>query len=176
MKKVIVFITVIVSITVIACSKKNQTEPSVSKGLTVKPNISVRSLNLPDETGSSRFIPKDSANRMIQSYLTSINYQQNDTDLRCLIVNADSLRKYLNDTSRGRITNVKLILAHTLAYVNAGGYGINAGYQTGAVTIIIAGYDQNNNYIYANSNMVLDHLSPCPYACPSGAAGGNMLQ
>ena len=175
MKKLVLFIAASVCIMVIACSKKNSTEPSVTKTPAVKPNISVRSLNLPQD-GGSQFIPVDSANRMIGSYLASINYQHNDTDIKYMIVNADSLRKYLNDTSKGKITNVKLILAHTLAYVNAGGYGINAGYQSGAITIIMAGYDQNNNYIYGAQNTVLDHIYPCPYSCPiGGTASGDYL-
>lgn len=176
MKKNIVFVTVIICLSIIACTKKNQTAPAANNAPAVKPNISVRSLNLSTDGGGSQFITKDSANKMIQSYLTSINYQQNDTDIKCFIVDADSLRKYLNDTSKGKITSVKLMFAHTLAYINAGGYGINAGYQTGAITIIVAGFDANNNYIYANQNMVLDHMKPCPYNCPSGSAGSNFLQ
>lgn len=175
MKKVIAFITVITCITVIACTKKNQTAPAATNSPVVKPNVSVRLLGLPEDNGGSLFIPKDSANKMITSYLTSISYQNNDTDLRSFIIDADSLRKYLNDTSKGKITNVKLIFAHTLAYINAGGYGVNAGMQTGAITIIVAGYDANNNYIYANTNMVLDHMKPCPYSCPSGNAANNTL-
>jgi hypothetical protein len=112
----------------------------------------------------SQFIPIDSANRMLGSYLTSINYPYNDSDLQSLIFNADTLRHYLQDS---RIVNIKIMLAHTLAYINKGNYGVPSQYQSGELTVIVVGYDNNNNYIYNPQNMVLEHAMPCPDWCPS---------
>ena len=127
----------------------------------------------------SRYIPVDSANKMISSYLNSINYQQNDTDLRSLIFNADSLVAYL---TTAKLANVKLMFAHTLDYINNGGQDQYAGYQSGALTLVVAGYDTSGNYVYysypgTNTKMVLENSMPCPINCPtSGTAANDLLQ
>jgi len=120
----------------------------------------------------SSFIAPGTANIMISSYLTSINSGENDSDVTSFSYNADSLRAYLANPA---VTSVKLMFAHTMAYINAGNMGVYAGYQSGAMTIVIAAYDVNGNYIYYGGN-VLDHGCPCPYTCPTGAAGNNLLQ
>jgi len=121
----------------------------------------------------SRMIPVDTANKMILSYLNSINYQSDDTKLRSLIYNADSLRKYLSDTS---IKNVKLMFAHTQDYINSGGLNVNCGYTAGALTIIIAGYNAAGNYVTPN-NTVADRAIPCPTVCPvNGTAANSLIQ
>jgi hypothetical protein len=128
--------------------------------------------------GNSSFIPVDSANKMLLSYLNSVNYQQNDTDLDCLTVDADTMRAYLANPN---VKKIKLMLAHTLEYINAGGGNQNCGYQTGALTIIMACYDSANNYVYyqapgSATNMVLDHAMPCPSNCAhGGSAASNIL-
>src|ERR1700761_9069972 len=55
----------------------------------------------------SRFIPIDSANRMISSYLESIDYTHNDSDLRSIIFEADSLEKYIHVARAGGIKKIK---------------------------------------------------------------------
>jgi hypothetical protein len=110
---------------------------------------------------------------MINSYLYSINSQQNDSDVRSYIINADSLRAYL---SNAEIKNVKLMFAHTLAYIDAGQTGMPAGYQSGALTIVIAGYDATGDYTYYGGGYVLDHAVPCPYTCAPGDAANPLLQ
>ena len=35
------------------------------------------------------------------------------------------------------------MLAHTLPYINSGHYGQNAGYRSGELTIVIAGYNKD---------------------------------
>ncbi len=128
--------------------------------------------------GNSAFIPADSANKMILSYLTSINYQQNDTDLDCLTIDADTMRAYLANTN---VKKIKLMFGHTLEYINAGGGNQYCGYQTGALTVIIACYDSMNNYVYYHApqsavNMVMDHAEPCPSNCArGGSAASNVL-
>ncbi len=125
---------------------------------------------------SSAFIPMDSANKMIGSYLASVNAPATDTALDCVIVDADMLRSYLNDTCNGKIKNVKLMLAHTLNYINTGHGGQYAGYQPNALTIIVSGYDATGNYVLAAGNTVLDQGQPCPSYCPpAGAANNNMI-
>lgn len=121
---------------------------------------------------SYEFVPVDSANKMIQSYLNSIGYPTTDTNLLSLSINADSLRSYLSDTA---ISDVKLMLAHTLAYINGGGKDENCGYKSSALTVIIAGYDKDGNYIYAPNNMVIDRGVPCPTNCPPGEAAQPLL-
>ncbi len=155
----------------------------------------------------SSFITTDVANQMIGSYLSSIgsgsglnsagaassssaanayngvagNSNGPVNDLKSFSIDADSLRAYLASTN---IKSVKLIFAHTMDYISAGNQGLFAGMQSGAMTIIIAGYDVDGNYVYytpggANGQggqYVLDHCSPCPANCPPGTAGGDLLQ
>jgi hypothetical protein len=109
---------------------------------------------------------------MIGSYLSSINSSANDTDVRSFSVDADSLRALLDQTG---IKRVKIMFGHTMGYINSGNYGHYAGFQSGALTLIIAGYNAAGNYVYYNG-MALDHCMPCPYNCPSGAAGNSLLE
>ncbi len=129
----------------------------------------------PDYTG---FISKDSANIMISSYLTSIasdSAPKPSPDLKSLIIDAKELRTYLNNNRN--ITHVKLMLAHTLKYINEGNTGKYAGYRSDALTIVVAGYDSASNYVFAPGNTVPDHCGPCPDFCPvSGTAANNLLQ
>lgn len=110
----------------------------------------------------SNFISMDSANKMIQSYLTSIAKDTADTNIQSIIVDANSLRKYLDDTS---IKKVKIMFAHTLDYINSGHNGEPAGYKPFAFTIVISGYNSDGDYVLAPGNMVPDHAEPCPTNC-----------
>jgi len=125
----------------------------------------------------SRFIPVDTANKMLESYLASINYTQNDTDLQSLIIDVNQLRRYIDTPNGLNITHLKLMFAHTLAYANSPKANTNAGYQSNALTIIIVGYDSSGNYVYfpQDQNMVLDYSQPCPPDCPPGEAGSALL-
>ena len=121
------------------------------------------------------FIHKDTANRMIQSYLTSASLDTSVRDnLQSLIMDAGALRSYLQDTS---ITSVKVMFAHTQKYMDEGHQGQYAGYKSGALTIVFAGFDAAGNYVYAPGNMVPNRLKPCPHQCPSaGTAQSPLLQ
>lgn len=121
---------------------------------------------------STVFIPVDSANRMIQSYLNSIG---NDAgDLKSLIFDADSLRALLSD--QPQIKKVRLFFAHTLSYINSGGEGQPCGYRSGELTIVIAGYNTSGNYLFYPAGKVPDTGIPCPSSCPSsGEASSNLL-
>ena len=122
------------------------------------------------------YLYKDTANRMIQSYLTSLSSvtpSPADSNLRSLAMDATLLRDYLSDTA---IKTVKLMLAHTQLYIHSGHEGTPAGYDATALTIILAGFDHSGNYIYKTGAYVPDHCIPCPHLCPAGQAGHNLLE
>jgi hypothetical protein len=130
------------------------------------------------DTAFSNFISKDSANKMIQSYLSSINAPNNDSDLRSIIIDAKQLRKYIDSMpNSGSITNVKLTFAHTLKYINSGHSTRYAGYTSGKLTLLISAYNSATGaYVYYNTNEVIDFGIPCPSNCPAGNAGNPLLQ
>jgi len=138
-----------------------------------KAAISTDTLSM-DDNYKAHLIPVDSANKMIGSYLSSLPADSQDSELQSLIMNAAVLREYLADTS---IRNVKIMFAHTLDYINSGYEGQPAGYKSGALTIIFAGYDAKGDYIFAPGNMVPNHTVPCPNHCVgSGSAASSLLQ
>lgn len=115
------------------------------------------------------------ANDMIQSYLDSINASSDNSNLHSLIFDADELREYLA-TDNGAIKKIKVMFAHTLQYISDGHEGENAGYKRGALTLIIAGFDANNDYVYWDTNSVMDNGTECPALCPtSGTAANDLL-
>src|SRR5690606_16176584 len=126
---------------------------------------------LSSPTSGPTFIPSDSANKMIQSYLTSTT--GNPDDLRALILDADSMKSYLTDTS---IRHLKVMLAHTLNYINDGNNGRPAGYESGALTIVVAGVNSLGDYVFIHGNGVMNMAAPCPYLCwGSGTAASDLL-
>jgi hypothetical protein len=122
----------------------------------------------------SRFIPVDSANKMIRSYLNSIDYTDNDTDLYSLMVDASQLKKYINEAPE-TVARFKLMFAHKLDYINSGNTNTYAGYKRNALTLVIAACGENGDYIYFNTNEVLNYSSPCPPDCPPGEAESPIL-
>lgn len=119
------------------------------------------------------FITKDSANKMIGSYLSSLD-PSSDSQLYSLIMDADELREFLEDTT---IEGLKIMFAHTLEYINAGNKGQPAGYESGALTIVISGFDVHGNYVYAPGTKVPDAVKPCPPHCKiNGTAASNLLE
>ncbi|RZL20416.1 MAG: hypothetical protein EOO89_00235 [Pedobacter sp.] len=118
----------------------------------------------------------DSANRMIQSYLTSIQPEINTDEIRSLIFDANLLRIYLNDSSNGKIENLKMILAHKLSYINSGHFGQRPDSNSNALTLVLIGYGANGNYIYYDQNHALNICQPCPRECPeTGTASSDVL-
>lgn len=114
----------------------------------------------------SRSIPVDSANRMISSYLTSIDYPSNETSLRSLAFSADSLRDYLNDSN---IKTIRFMFAHQPAYINAGHFGEPSGMNPDALTLVIVGMSNTGAYILNKNDEVFEHCKPCPKFCASSA-------
>ncbi len=175
------FIAMCVIAVAVACRKDNSEVAPASPTSAPQSNNSSTSRyayrTTDDSTVNSLFISKSVANEMISSYIYSLGNTSSSNivnDLKAFSIDADSLRMYLADT---RIKNVKLIFGHTMKYINAGNTGKYAGMQSGAITIIVAGYDSNGVYIYhAAGNEVLDHAAPCPYTCGIGDAGSDLLQ
>ncbi len=170
MKKSTAFILMaIIIITIVACSKKSGTTNGQVNPVNLNSLLDSASYGL-----DSPFISKDSANKMISSYLASVNNTTYEDDVHSYTIDAQALRYYLNNTN---IKHVKIMLAHRLDYINNGGEDNYAGNRYDAMTLVIAGYDQNSNYVYTTSNMVLDHATACPYECPgSGTAAYDLLQ
>jgi len=115
----------------------------------------------------SQSIPVDTANRMIKSYLDGVGYPMADTAIRALSFDADTLRAYLANHD---ITTVKFMFAHQQSYINSGGYGTHPGLNPNAITLVIAGLNDNDQYVLNSRNGVYEHMSPCPVQCPGGAS------
>lgn len=164
------------------CGDSNSTSDGAADAVTTESkenkamSSSAQAMMMP-AAPQQHFIPADTANVMISSYLRSINYQLNDTDLRSVIIDADSLRAYLSDAG---VTKIKIMFAHTLDYINNGGRDQPAGYKSTALTFVIAGYDKDDNYLFylptGGSGLVLNHAMPCPMNCPTtGTASQDLL-
>jgi hypothetical protein len=123
------------------------------------------------------YIPIDSANKMIGSYLNSINSQQNDSDLHSVIFDADCLRDYLKDNN---VSKIKIMFAHTLEYINNGGQDQNVGYEAGKLTFVLAGFDRYGDYVFSLQDTirsVMNHGTACPTICPrDGSASNDLLR
>jgi|GEM_PF-759857 len=126
------------------------------------------------------FIHKDTANKMIQSYLNSLDNIPppeegvSPQQLYSLIIDADELRTYLSDPA---IKNVKVMFAHTLDYINTGNADIPAGMTSGALTIVFGGFDSSGNYVYAPGMTLPNEARGCPPYCPStGTATNNLFE
>lgn len=121
-------------------------------------------------TASQSFIPIDSANKMVNSYLNSISFPGSDTNVRCFSIKASDLRLLLDSLPQSpAIKEVQVKFGHTLEYINSGHANQFAGYQKNALTLLVVGVDVAGNYVYA-SGKVLDHSHPCPNNCPNGTA------
>jgi hypothetical protein len=174
------FVLLSLGLVFFACKKESNVSTAVNTPHSSPNQIKTHGITkeearlVPDYSNTiSSFISTAEANVMINSYLASINSSANDTDIRSFSINADTLRAYLADTT---VTHLKLMFAHTQNYANSGNYGVHAGYQSGAITIVIAAYNTGTgHYVYHNGN-VMDHCVPCPYTCPSGTAGNSTLQ
>lgn len=161
------FLVIATAMIVYACNKKNTTVDTGGSKQGNKPDYRSYALMGLD----SPFLLPDTANVMIQSYLSGIDNAS--TQLKSLIVDANALRYYLQNTD---ITKVKLMFAHKLNYVRNHG---STGYDDmdyRALTIVIAGFDNNNNYIYSPQGAVMDFCQPCPANCPpTGTAAYDIL-
>lgn len=103
------------------------------------------------------------ANGYINDFIADY-YNTGKAPVKSMIMDADLLRTYLADSS---IKNVKFMLGARTIQVN--------GNDKEIFTLIVAGYDSNNNYVMASTSpdMILDHTAPCPNACPSSGTAAN---
>jgi len=121
------------------------------------------------------FISIDSANKMLGSYLGSLD-TANDSNLHSLIIDANDLRDYLNSEEGLSVSHMKIMFAHKLSYINAGKGNIPCGYKNNGLTVILAGYNSDNNYIYFGGK-IMNMAHPCPMDCPqSGTASSDLLE
>ena len=131
------------------------------------------------DTEFSRPINIDTANRMIQSYLTAINNTVNTQEIKSVIYDADVLRAYLDQhvgTDMKRIEKIKFIFAHSLDYVNSGNEGKRPDTNSHALTLVIVGVDKDGNYVYTKGGQALDFAQPCPPRCPvQGNSSSSLL-
>lgn len=168
MKSAILGVTAAVSIFLFsACNRQVNSDPQMDSTPVTVQNRDLRYENARQVgAGYSQPISLDTANRMIASYLQSVNYPIVDTAVRSLAFNADTLRAYLADP---RVTSLEFVLAHQLSYINAGTdrFGKNIGMKPGALTIIAVGIDDNGNVVRNSSNGVYEHAMPCPNNCPN---------
>jgi hypothetical protein len=83
------------------------------------------------------------------------------------------VRKLLSDPN---ISSIKIMFAHSLDYINAGGKDIPCGYCAKELTVIISGYDNAGNNLYNPQGTVLEIGNPCPPNCHvNGAAIHDLL-
>ncbi len=154
----------------------NPGQPSSEDKETVQATTSINPLYYSDDRRHSKPIPIDTANKMIQSYLTSVNPAANPYETRSLIFQADILRDYLSDSSHGKIEHLKMVLAHRLSYINAGHFGQRPDSNSEALTLVLVGYGENGNYIYFDGDKALNVCQPCPRECPeAGTAASDLL-
>lgn len=121
-------------------------------------------------TAGESFIPVDSANKMISSFLGSVTGE--DSSLHSMIMNAVDIRDYLKDTT---ITELKIMFAHKLSYINSGHQNVPAGYNLDALTVVLAGFDSSGNYVVRPGSMVPNRAAPCPVFCPNRGTAANDL-
>lgn len=123
----------------------------------------------------SSFITIDSANKMLTSYLNSINYQNNDTDIQSITFNAADLRRLLDSmTNSSTISEVQIKFAHKLSYINDGNGNQPAGYNYDALTLLLIGVNASGNYVN-QATSIMNHGRPCPKTCPPGTAANPLF-
>jgi hypothetical protein len=123
------------------------------------------------------FISVDSANKMISSYLGSINYRTNDSSLYSLVIDAEALRHYMDTMPpANKIKKFKIMLAHRLDYINSGHQNQLGAYNQNALTVVVAGINSMGDYVMFPGNQILDNSMPCPTSCPSGTASLPLIQ
>ena len=155
-----------------ACSKEETAAPTSHSPVTDRAPSTTFSLsglpNLARYAGDdySQSIPVTLANQMIGSYLSSVSYPSYDTALRSLTFDADTLRSYLQDTS---IKTLRFYMAHTPAYI-ASNKDKYAGLNPGAITLIIAGLNDDDEVIRNKRGEVYEHMQNCPAVCPGNSS------
>lgn len=164
----------------LSCSKKeNVTSRRIPERMSVATMAPVSGKSAMRERYSSYYkhlVSLEDANRMIKSYLNGIGYPQNQSAIRSWTLDADALRSFICEGNGAEMSKIKLMLAHTMEYTNAGNEGKSSMDKGDALTLIIVGVDEENNYIYSPEGDVLDFCQPCPTQClETGDAANDLL-
>lgn len=174
--KIMLFICLLIASLPFTCSRKIGS--AIPRNfMWMGPQVAVSTPDLDQDFSSG--IPIDTANRMINSYLQGINYQVNTNEIRSWTFSADSLRRLLTAGNGKQIVRLKLLLAHSLEYIHAGHEGERPPVNSHALTLIVVGLDQNNNYIYNPEGEAYEHAFPCPPRClgrDSLTSSGTLVQ
>ncbi|PSK89704.1 hypothetical protein [Taibaiella chishuiensis] len=173
MRKLHILTWVVVLLCCYSCKKDKTTESENSKQAAATQSdqggYTAMTYNVVIDTN---LVPIDTVNRMIRSYLRSLDGE--DDNLRSLILNAETLREYLKDSS---IKEVKLMFAHTQSYMNSGHEGQPVGLKSNALTIVLAGYRADGTYVLSQGYKVPDRARPCPTSCPLvGSASKDVIE
>lgn len=173
MRKLHILTWVVALLCCYSCKKDKTTESEASK-TTAETQSGQGGYTAMTYTVSAdpNLIPIDTANKMINSYLKSLD--GDDANLRSLILNAETLREYLKDSS---IKDVKIMFAHTQDYINSGHEGQPSGLKNNALTIVVAGYRSDGTYVLSSGAKVPDRARPCPTSCPLlGSASKDIIE
>jgi len=155
---------ILIVISTIACQKTdtnlNDLSSSANKRTTAIPNHAAT------YTGATTWTSIAEANMLIQSYQNSLDSLA-DTLIRYFLVDAAALRIYLEDSS---IAQFKLLLAHSPnAYASAP--NTYQGLKANSLTAIMVGVDWAGDYVYYDTDLAINRITPCPHNCPlSGTA------
>ena len=154
------------------CNEQNSKTTSQSDKLQRTQN-----LLSPNDDDYSKEINIDTANRMISSYLTGINYEVNTEEIKSLFVDANVLKNYMDQADTAHpIKKFKLVFAHSLDYIHHGQEGLRPDSNSHALTLVVVGVDGDGNYVYTNNHTAIDYVQPCPNSCPSeGTSADNLL-
>ncbi len=158
MRKLHILTWVVALLCCYSCKKDKTTESEASK-TTAETQSGQGGYTAMTYTVSAdpNLIPIDTANKMINSYLS-----------------AETLREYLKDSS---IKDIKIMFAHTQDYINSGHEGQPSGLKNNALTIVVAGYRSDGTYVLSQGYKVPDRARPCPTSCPLlGSASKDIIE
>lgn len=98
------------------------------------------------------------ANQYIADFISNY-FTPGDVPVKSMIMDAGLLRSYLSNTD---IENVKFMLGER-----------PIGTNEKTLTLIVAGYDADGNYVLTEDGMILDNMTPCPFDCPTVGNAAN---
>lgn len=171
MKQTLTTLTLITLLTILSCKKDSDISQGTLFSATPVQSISQHIMaghtnGRYSGSGYSQPIPVDTANKMVLSYLQGVGYPSVDTATRSMVFDADTLRAYLQNPN---IATMKFMFAHKQSYMNSGNTGIGSGMNPEALTMVVVGLDENDQYILNPRGQVYDHLANCPIQCPGSS-------
>lgn len=164
----------------LSCSKNEQKAPRYVTGIasasSQEQNSNSSKMQRTYSSLNGHALPPDIANRMIKSYLNSIGYPDNQSTIRSWTLDAEALRSFICEGNGSKMSKIKVMLAHTMEYIQAGNERKAGMDKADALTLVFVGVDEENNYIYSPEGDVLDHCFPCPTQClGSGEVANDLL-